>query len=116
MKEFIFFLLVGLSLTSCDPRIKRLEKPKQLIPKDTMVMVLKDLMLVEEHVFKRYSSPQEFHITMRKSGDWIMEQYHIDTTRFDAAMDYYGSRQDEMQGIYNQVLDSVNLELSRLKK
>jgi hypothetical protein len=116
MRGVFFFLLSVLLLTSCDPRIKRLDRPNQLIPKDTMVMVLRDLMLVEEHVYKRYSTPQEFHVTMKKSGDWIMHQYHIDTIRFDAAMEYYGSRQDEMQSIYNQVLDSVNLELSKLKK
>ena len=50
------------------------------------------------------------------SGKKILDHYSISHKRFEQSMEYYGSRQDEMQSIYAQILDSLNKEASLLSK
>lgn len=109
---FIFFLF--LLLISCSEEIHRTPKPDNLIPVDTMVMVLRDLSVLESHIKNKYPQISQNYITMRKSGNILLKKYGLDTNRLDASMDYYGARQKEMQEIYSQVLDSVNRELTEL--
>jgi hypothetical protein len=113
MKIYILGFLL-LALFSCSEELKRVREPKNLIPKDTMIMALKDLTILESHIKLKYPQVQQFYKTMDKSGAVIFNKYHLDSTRFNASMDYYSSRQAEMQDIYSQILDSVNRELTEL--
>lgn len=89
-------------------------KPNNLIPRDTMVMVLKDMTLMESHIQTKYIHVSHFQETMKKSGKLILDQYHLSHRRYEESMDYYGSRQDQMQSIYAEILDSLN-RLSTIK-
>lgn len=105
----LFFIII-----SCSSEVQRVAEPDDLIPKDTMVLVLKDLMVLESHVKNKFPMVNQNYKLMRKSGDLIFKKYDIDTARFDASMDYYGSRQEEMQEINSLILDKVNRELTEL--
>lgn len=90
--------------------------PDDLIPRDTMVMVLKDLTLIESHIQNKYQHVAIFKETMKLSGKQILDKYHLKHDRFEKSMDYYGSRQQEMTSIYTEILDSLNKEASLLLK
>ena len=51
---------------------------------------------------------------MNMSGKKILDHYSISHKRFEESMEYYGSRQEVMQSIYSQILDSLNKEASLL--
>lgn len=113
MNKIYFFALL-LVCIGCSSEVKRIAAPDELIPKDTMVMVLKDLMVLESHVKLKFPSVNQHYKIMRKSGDLILKKYHMDSARFDASLDYYGSRQDVMQEINSLILDEVNQEVTKL--
>jgi hypothetical protein len=111
-------VLIGfliLLITSCDEKITRGVMPHNLIPKDTMVLVLKDLSILEAHAKLKDPNVLSNYKTMRKSGKIILDKFHLDTARFDQSMKYYSARQKVMQGLFSQVLDSVNRELTEMQ-
>lgn len=100
------FFLFG----ACSDGMSGISKPKDLIPRDTMVMILKDMSLLESHIQAKYIHVSRFQETMKRSGKKLLDGYHVSHDRFDRSMDYYGSRQEEMQSIYTEILDSLNSE------
>jgi len=115
MIKKIAFLVV-LSITfSCSEEIKLFPKPSNLIPRDTMVMVLKDLSILESHVKSQFPQANQNYKTLRKSGQIVLKKYNLDTTRLNSSISYYGSRQKEMQSINSQVLDSINRQMTELQ-
>ena len=114
--KYFFLLLIIFQISSCSDTIKGKPTPENLIPRDSLVMVLKDMTLIESYIQTKYLHVSRFHKTMNMSGKKILNQYSISHKRFEESMEYYGSRQEEMQSIYSQVLDSLNKEASLLRK
>jgi hypothetical protein len=108
IKGILIFVLF-LTFASCRDEVAGTKQPDDLIPTDTMVMVLKDLTLIESHIQMKYLQVTTYKETMKRSGQVIMDKYRISRERFESSMDYYGTRQLEMQDIYARVLDSLNL-------
>ena len=104
------YLFLTTVLLSCSDGIKGFKQPEDLIPRDTMVMLLKDLTLIEAHVQNKYNSVDKYRETMLLSGNEILKNYNISRDRLDRSMDYYGSRQEILAGIYSEILDSLNRE------
>lgn len=108
-KTGLFFLLLLLLFSACRDEVTGRKQPNNLIPTDSMVMILKDLTLIESHIQMKYLQVTTYKETMKRSGQVIMDKYRISRDRFETSMDYYGTRQLEMQDIYARVLDSLNL-------
>lgn len=109
----LLFLFIG--LYSCTNKLEK-SAPDNLIARDTMVLLLKDLSLIEAHIQNEYVHVSRFQKTMILSGDKILEKYKISRDRLNESMDYYGSHQSEMQSIYTEILDSLNREVIVLGK
>jgi hypothetical protein len=73
-----------------------------------MVMVLKEMTLLEAHIQTKYMHVSRFKETMLLSGKKLLKNYRITSQRYEESMAYYGARQDEMQSIYSEILDSLN--------
>ena len=77
MIKKIAFLVV-LSITfSCSEEIKLFPKPSNLIPRDTMVMVLKDLSILESHIKSQFPQVNQNYKTLRKSGQIVLKKYNL---------------------------------------
>ena len=113
MKCFLPFVIIIL-LNACSDSMNGKPTPQNLIPRDTLVMVLKDMTLIESHIQTKYLHVSRFQKTMNMSGKKILDHYSISHKRFEESMEYYGSRQEVMQSIYSQILDSLNKEASLL--
>lgn len=109
MKLVIYCSFVFL-LAGCTDGLSGISKPSDLIPRDTMVLILKDMSLLESHIQAKYVHVSRFQETMKRSGKKILDNYHVSHDRYNRSMDYYGSRQDQMQSIYTEILDSLNSE------
>lgn len=112
----IYFLVCLLMLGACADPMDGVPKPKDLIPKDSMTVILREMTLLEAHIQTKYTHVSRFHSLMKTSGKKILDKYRITHERFESSMDYYGSRQEEMQSIYTEILDSLNREASMLSK
>ena len=104
------FMLV---LSACEGGIKKPAAPKDLIPRDSMVLVMRDLVVLEAYVEDRYQQVQNYHKVMTATGKQCLKGFHISPERFERSFNYYTTRQEELQGIYAEVLDSLNREVSK---
>lgn len=113
--KFVSGLILVFALFGCQTEIKRVPEPDNLIARDTLVMILQDLVVLEAHVTDKYPQVNLYQDLMRKSGDSVLSRYNVTYKRFDQAMDYYGSRQKEMQLLYSEVQDSLTWKVNHLR-
>ena len=107
--RILSLVFIILSVLSCRDEVSLVPKPKQLVPEDTMVMLLKDMTVIESHIQMRYGQASVYKELMEKSGKEILDKYSVSEKRYESSLEYYGSRQLEMQAIYSRVIDSLNL-------
>ncbi|SEC31642.1 protein of unknown function [Tenacibaculum sp. MAR_2009_124] len=99
---YVFLLIL---LASCTSNTIY-EKPKDLIPKDTMVSFLTDMYLAS-------SAKNIKNKSLKKESNYVFliyEKYKIDTTRFDRSNMYYTSKADE----YSEILKKVKKKIDSL--
>jgi hypothetical protein len=113
--KIITLISLLILIASCKTEVTRFEEPKNLIPRDSMVLIMEELTVLESHITSKYPLLHVNEKVMRKSGDAILKKYNINFKRFDESISYYGSRQDEMQSIYTEVQDSLNWKLNHMQ-
>lgn len=114
MRKILFIAFV-LIVSSCSDGIKRVEEPKNLIPREKMVDIMQELVKLESHIESTYISVARYHKVMVNSGDSLLLSFDVTIEEFDQSMEYYASRQDEMESIYSEALDKLNKELGELQ-
>lgn len=103
-----------LMLQACSSKMPFPDPPKDLIPEDTMSMVIHDMVILEAGIQKRYQNVNRYYKTMIKSGDAYLESMHISRKRYERSYDYYVSRPEEFQRIYTRAMDSITVEINKL--
>ena len=109
-----YYLYISLLTLSCTTELQTVSEPNDIIPRDTFVILLKDLTVLEYHIQTKYPTIQQSYKTVNKSSKIIFDKYNIDTARFNSSMTYYVSKQKVMVEIQSQIIDSVNRELTEL--
>ena len=112
--SFIFLILVS----SCEDSsgvIARIPEPENLIQRELFTDILTDLVKLEGHMDAKYAVVTKYHKTMIHSGDSLLKMHNVNLETFESSMEYYGSRQDLMKSIYDDVLDELNKELGDLE-
>ena len=105
--------IIALIIASCSGQIERLPKPDNLIPKEKMIDVLTDLTKLEGLVQNKYGQVSRYYRVMTASGDSLLKVHYVNRKQFEESMDYYGSRQEEMAAMYDEVLERLNKELAK---
>ena len=112
----IRILIISVLLfTACSPGIERIEEPDNLIEREKMIPLLTELVKLEAHITTEYNNIMQYHKVMTTTGDSLLKTKGVTKDQFEESMEYYGSRQDEMMGIYNEVLENLNKELGELE-
>jgi len=104
MKKLIFFLAIIL-LASCTSKTI-LEKPANLIPRDTMVLILIDLYIAK-------SASTEKNTNNERKINYVplvYNKYLIDSTRFINSNYYYTSKLEEYDLIFKDVKATILLK------
>jgi len=109
MKKLIFFLAIIL-LASCTSKTI-LEKPANLIPRDTMVLILTDLYIAKS------ASPEKNINNERKINyvPLVYNKYLIDSTRFINSNHYYTSKLEEYDLIFKDVKATILLKKGEIE-
>ncbi len=103
----MFGLVWLLAAASCAPKqkdISDLKVPENIIPPDSMVVLIADLQLAESALreFKRLGrESKERNVAMIEN---IFEKHHTTPERFDASKKYYDQHLELYQQIYEQVI------------
>ncbi len=103
----VSFLALILAIASCgEPEVE--VAPDGLLDKDKFTEVMVDVQLVEGMKVHKLGPKREKSPDMEAMYANIFAKYDITQEGFDATYDYYKARPEEMELIYEQVLDSLS--------
>lgn len=99
---------------NCTHELEIVELPDQLIPADSMELILSDMMLIESYVRVKYINVKDYHKVMLRSGNELLAKYKVDSLRYIESLEYYSKNQGVLDEIYEGVklrlkLDSIDL-------
>lgn len=106
MGKISYLLIIGF-LVSCTSNTI-FEKPKNLIPKDTMSLLIQDMMIASSAKYLKNKGNQR-NITYMA---FIYDIYKIDSLRFKESNFYYISKID----LYEEIINDAKLQLEKKKK
>ena len=104
------FLFSFLLLTGCGKGY-----PDFVIPNDTMVLILKDMHIAHAGVDLTQSNPDTRTKLYRDYNKVVLDYYLVSTDRFLQSMEFFERRPEELDSIYSQVIEQINLELTPLQ-
>lgn len=107
----ISYVLIFTILVSCTSNTI-LEKPKNLIPKDTMSLLLQEMMIASSATFIKNKNQQKNINYM----PFVYELFKIDSARFDASNYYYMSKIDLYQEILEDAKTNIETRNNVFKK
>ncbi|AUC85849.1 DUF4296 domain-containing protein [Polaribacter sp. ALD11] len=94
---FIFILVASCTSNTI------FEKPKDLIPRDTMSLLLQEMMIASSAKFVKNKNEQKNINYM----PFVYERFNIDSTRFESSNYYYMSKID----LYHEILEDAKTNL-----
>ncbi|ASS49507.1 MAG: hypothetical protein A3D31_02680 [Candidatus Fluviicola riflensis] len=112
--RILLFIALGFLAVRCSSDIDTPAAPDDLVSRDTMVMVIRELSVLESYAQTRYQLVNNYHKLMKSSGRVCLDKYRIDPRRFERSYNYYASQQEELQSIYSEVMDSLTKEVNAL--
>lgn len=101
------YLLLFIFLVSCTSNTI-FEKPKDLIPKDTMQLLIEDMMIASSAKFVRNKNDE----TKINYISFIYDKYKIDSLRFQRSNFYYTSKIE----VYEKMVEAVKKNLEERKE
>lgn len=114
MKYLVVFFVLATLLFSCTSKTIY-EKPKDLIPKDTMILLLKDLYVATSAKGIKNKNQQKriSYISL------VYDKYTIDSLRFKTSSIYYTSEIDDYEPMLDEVMSLLEKDqaiLAKIKK
>lgn len=105
-----------LILVSCNQGLEKPTPPNDLIEREKLVQVIKDLVKLEGHMQNKYGRIDRYYKTLDRSGKELLKENEISPEQFENSMKYYAEDQDEMDAIYGEALNLLNKELGELQQ
>lgn len=107
----ISVLLILTILVSCTSNTI-FEKPKDLIPRDSMVILLQEMMVASSAKFvNNVNSERDINYM-----SYVYQKYNIDSARFNRSNTYYISTIDEYVKLFQEVKDSLEKKSNYFKQ
>lgn len=103
----ISLLLIFIFLSSCTSNTI-FKKPEDLIPKDTMSLLIQDMMIASSAKFIKNTNKQKKINYM----SFVYDKYKIDSVRFQNSNFYYISKID----LYEEIITDAKVKLENKKK
>ena len=110
----LFIILLAILLTSCGEKL--LDKPEDLIPKEKMINILKDITILNS---ARSTSVTVLHDYKIEPTTFVFSKYGVDSLQFVTSDKYYASLPNEYEAMYVEIekqLDNAKEEMSEAKK
>lgn len=114
MMKNLFVLLLIIFLTSCGEKL--LDKPEDLIAKDKMINILKDMTILNS---ARNLSVTVLHDYKIEPTTFVFSKYGVDSLQFVTSDRYYASLPNEYEAMYKEIekqLEEEKEQMSELKR
>jgi heterodisulfide reductase subunit A-like polyferredoxin len=113
MKNFIYLLSL-LFLFSCAEEVPDMPTPKKFISKGKMIDLLTEIMELESRAQTKYVQLSNYSEILEKEVDSILISKGYSSLVFEENMNYYGSRQDEMIEMYEEVKKKLQIKKTQI--
>ncbi|ASV30523.1 DUF4296 domain-containing protein [Maribacter cobaltidurans] len=114
MRRIKIVMLIVFFTYSCGEKL--IEEPENLIPKDKMILVLRDMALINAAKGANLGILKDNAI---EPTNYVFEKYKIDSAQFVESDRYYASLPLEYEAIYTEVetiLEQKRIQLEQEKK
>jgi hypothetical protein len=112
LQAIVFLLLLTQFIFSCNE--SKVQIPKGIVPKDTMVFVLMDIHLAEAGSRTITNTP--INQTVVSYYDFIEKKYHISDSTFKESMKYYTDHPELMVDIYSKITEEMSKKEAEIQK
>lgn len=115
MKRFLIFLIACISFGCVN---KEVHVPDDLIPADSFIEIMIDLQIREGMGSSANRQQTELALQNEMPEDFlkIMNKHNTDADEFLKTFDFYSNHPQLMEGIYEQVLDSLSKLEAEIKQ
>ena len=107
------FFLALLFLGACSGKEKT---PAGIIKKDQMVGLLTDIHIVNGTLYMVPQMPDSLYKYGMGRYLIVFKKHHTDTTQFKKSIMYYASKPDELETMYQQVMNNLQAKGDSLSK
>lgn len=112
----LFGILILVLLQSCTSELKGMKKPENLIPKDQMIEVMTEMLILEGHVQTTYSTVNRYYKVMTASGKYYLKSKHITQKQYEDSFKYYSCSYEEYKPMLDKVMENLQKESIELQK
>ncbi len=112
----ILGIIVLMLLQSCNSELRGLEKPDNLIPKDQMIDLMTDMLILEGHIQTTYSTVNRYYKVMTASGRYYLKSKHITEKQYEDSFVYYTSTHEDYKVMLEKVMENLQKESIELQK
>jgi len=105
--RFFLYLLVCSIVTACGEPAAEIP-PDDLLDRDKFTDVMVDVQLIEGMKIHKLGPKREKSPDMEAMYANVFQKHAVDKESFEKTYNYYKARPDEMELIYEQVLDSLS--------
>ncbi|MFN4811032.1 MAG: DUF4296 domain-containing protein [Bacteroidota bacterium] len=109
---FTALIMLGLG---CKPANKQ-SKPKNIIGRDTMVMILADIHLLEASLGIKVFEDRKMNETRNHIKEKIYKKYLVNKIQFRSSYDYYAMQSANIDSIYIDVISEISKQQAEIKK
>lgn len=106
MRSFSFILITFILFASACESSK--DKPKDLIPKEKMSLILTDMVLLEATYNTRLIRLTDKDEKMIKYNEEILNQHQVSKEAFDNSYEYYLDHEEDFEAIMELVFEELN--------
>ncbi len=115
-QTLILAMVFILNLCCQDGKKNTAEKPKNLVPTKQMELILGELHMVDALVNQRGLAADSAKKMSTDFYDFIYRKYGVEKNDFNNSYQYYLNNPIEMDSIYVNVLENLNIENLKLNK
>ena len=90
------------------------EQPTNLINEEKMKKIMSEMMLLETAIQLKHSNVIESKKIIGLAGNKLLKSYGEDSLSYTQSFNYYASNKEQMQGMYNEILEEYNISLSKI--
>ena len=116
MKSWISGIVILVLLQSCNSELKGLKKPDNLIPKEQMIDIMTNMLILEGHIQKTYSTVNRYYKVMTASGRYYLKTKHVSQEQYESSLAYYSCNNDEYREMMEQIMENLQKESIELQK
>jgi len=116
MRSWVWGIVILLILQSCNSELKGLKKPDNLIPKEQMIDIMTNMLILEGHIQKTYSTVNRYYKVMGASGKYYLKTKHVSREQYESSLAYYSCNNDEYREMMEQVMENLQKESIELQK